>query len=341
MRGVARFEFSRRCRYRQRCRRGGISLTGKPEWVTARGKRGGPIRWIAALVALCAMTALLPQTALARRRNMLSLFDDPQSLLREYSMTTSLLVAGGSGDMSGWRSGNPATPLGMGIRYHERNGFITGTVMALIQVFACAMAASGPKSVETWSDSSYRYTRTTYYSQAEKQRIMDNASNSASNMMSSPNQSFDLEIYSRNLGGDISGYRATMMLMGFDGPGKSMIDWGFGFGSATAAVAQDGHYLITDWTYFGIPIRWNVPVGPLLLFAQFDWNWWGHSRGDKMKGKQTFAAGTTQMIHTAGFPLRIGASAAILGRLYVEAVALTPSITSGAFGYTASAGARF
>ncbi len=309
----------------------------------ARARRGrrAPTRWVAAALAACLALALLPQAAMARRRNMLSLFDNPQSLLRDYSMTASVFVAGGAGEMSGWRSGNPATPFGMGFRYHERNGFITGTVMALFQIMAGAVASSGPKSVNTWTEGNYRYTQTTYYSQAEKQRIMDNASNSASNMMSSPNQSFDLEIYSRNLGGDISGYRATMMLMGFDGPGTSMIDWGFGFGSATAAVAQDGHYLITDWTYFGIPIRLNVPVGPLLLFAQFDWNWWGHSRGDKIEGKQTFAPGTTQMIHTAGFPLRVGASTAVLGRLYLEAVALTPSLTSGAFGFTAGAGARF
>ena len=82
-------------------------------------------------------------------------------------------------------------------------------------------------------------------------------------------------------------------------------------------------------------------MGPVLLFAQWDWNWFGHSRGDKIEGKQVFATGTTQVIHTAGFPLRVGASAAVVGRLYLEAVAMTPSVTSGAFGFTAAAGARF
>lgn len=275
----------------------------------------------------------------ARSFRVQSMVEPGVSLMNEYSSTTSLFLVGGTGEFSGWRAGHPLSPVGMGLRYHERNGFITGTIMALLQIFAGAMTAAGPKSVNTYTEGNYRVTETTYYSAAERRAIQERASNSASNMFSSPHQSFDLELYSRNVGGDVSGWRATMMIGGFGDERRYMIDLGLGAGRATAAVAEDGMYLITHWAYFGMPIRFNYAAGPVLIFAQFDWNWLGHTRGEKVKA--SIAPGSTFEIHTAGFPLRVGVAAALLGRLYVEAVALTPSLSSGEFGYTAAAGARF
>ncbi len=303
-------------------------------------KRTSSLRGVACL-GLAALLAL-PSVVGARSFQAGALFEDPRSLLTNYSSTTSLFVAGGTGEMSGWRLGHPGASFGMGVRYHERNGFITGTTMALIQIFAGAMASSAPKSSETWTEGNYRYTRTTYRSEAERQAIMASASSSAAQMFSSPNQSFDLELYSRNVGGDVSGYRATMMVGGFGVGTDSMVDLGFGFGSTTAAVAEDGRYLITHWSYFGIPVRLSVPMGPLLLWAQFDWNWFGHTREARDdRDKAVFAPGSTTELKTAGFPVRLGVSAALLQRVYVEAVALTPSLTSLEFGFTAAAGARF
>ncbi len=278
---------------------------------------GGPLARLKGIARLGLVALLaLPSAVHAKNFQPSALFEDAHSLLTNYSSTTSLFVAGGTGEMSGWRLGHPGAPFGMGVRYQERNGLITGTTMAIIQIFAGAVASSGSKSSETWTEGNYRYTRTTYYGEAERQAIMASASNSAAQMFSSPHQSCDLELYSRNVGGDVSGYRATMMVGGFDVGTDSMVDIGFGFGSTTAAVAQDGRYLITHWAYAGIPVRLSMPLGPVLLWAQFDWNWLGHSREPREnRDKAAFAPGSTTELKTAGFPLRLGASAALLQRV--------------------------
>ncbi len=308
-----------------------------------RGRRRGsppPWRWLAALALAAAVSLLAPGQAQARRFRSSMVFEDARSLLMNYSATAGVFVVGGGSDISGWRVGSKISPFGMGFRYQERNGFITGTTLGILRMFAGAMAASGPKSVESWDEGNTRYTRTTYYSQAEKQAISAAAANSAARMFASPHQGFDLEIYSRNVGGDASGYRLNMILGGFEMfRGYALLDLGFGWGSVTAAAADEGKYLITNWSYVGMPFRFSYAAGPVVIFGQWDWNWLGHTRSEKYKA--TPAKGTTTTLNTAGFPLRVGASTAIFGRLYLEAVAMTPSVTSGAFGFSATAGARF
>lgn len=307
----------------------------RPDNWTARALRRG----LPMLALLVAAATLAPRPAEARRFRASMVFDDARSLLMGYSATAGVFVMGGQSDISGWRAGSQITPLGMGFRYHERNGFITGTTVGILRMLAASMAAAGPKSYESWEDGNYRYSRTTYYSQAEKQAIMNSASNSAARMFASPHQSFDLEIYARSLGGDASGYRTNWMVGGWEMmDGRGLFDLGFGFGSVKSAAADGGSYLVTNWAYAGMPFRFSYAAGPVLIFAQWDWNWLGHSRSGESKAKPV--KGLTQ-VFTAGFPLRIGAAAAIFGRIYMEAVAMTPSVTSGAFGFTATAGARF
>ena len=303
-----------------------------------------PHRWrFAALLALALMasSALAPSMAAARSR--LSLVEDGRGLLHSYSATMGLTY-NRSGDFNAWSTGSSLAVEAVGFRYYERNGFITGTILGILRIFTAAVAASGPKSSTSWTEGNLRYTRTTYYSEAEKQAMQRSASNSAANMMSSPGQSFDLEIYSRNLGGDASGYKLTMMMGGMKLSGrgaraKGMLEIGMGFGSVKSGVASEGKYLITEWDYVGIPFRLTYALGPINLYGLWEWNWLGHSRGAATTGSQV--GKNTRMAQVAGFPLRIGVTAALLQRVYVEAAATTPSPTSGVFGFVASAGARF
>ncbi|MSQ82651.1 MAG: hypothetical protein EXR77_07000 [Myxococcales bacterium] len=87
-----------------------------------------------------------------------------------------------------------------------------------------------------------------------------------------------------------------------------------------------------------------------MLYAHFDWNWLGHSEDKKYNGKQPGKKGdgskvpddyTTTEINTTGFPWRFGVQASLLGRLYIEGAAITPSLMSGKLGYNMSLGARF
>ncbi|MCO4764357.1 MAG: hypothetical protein KC502_22795, partial [Myxococcales bacterium] len=162
-----------------------------------------------ALAALLVMAT----ASISQARPRLRLIEDGRGLLHSYSATMGLIV-NNSGDFNSWSTGNPLHVQAMGFRYFERNGFITGTILALMRIFAAAAQTAGPKSQTSWTEGNYRYTRTTYYSQAEKNAINRAASNSATQMLTSPGQSFDLEIYSRNLGGDSSGYKVTMMFGG-------------------------------------------------------------------------------------------------------------------------------
>lgn len=129
-----------------------------------------------------------------------------------------------------------------------------------------------------------------------------------------------------------------------------MVDIGFGWGHVNSAVGENGRYLITKYQYVGMPFRLNYSVGPAVVFAHFDWNWLGHMEDRKYNDKQPGKRGdgakvpddfTTTEINTTGFPWRFGVQAALLGRLYLEGAAITPSLLSGKLGYSMSLGARF
>jgi len=267
-------------------------------------------------------------------------FRDGRSLLHGYSATGGLTMMTGESDLAGWRVSHAARPTAMGYRYYERNGFITGTIVAIMRIMSAAMVSAGPKSYRTWDEGNYRYTETTYYSPAEKRAMQDAASNDAARAFARQGQSFDLEVFSRDLGGDSSGYKLQMMLGGAKlNDGAGMLDFGFGFGDVKSAVADGTQYLITQWNYLGMPIRYSYAVGPAIVYGLFEWNWYGHSRDADLK-KHDGSSGTV-VLHTAGFPLRLGVATALFGRLYVDAAINTPSLTSGKFGYALSAGARF
>lgn len=313
--------------------------------IAARGRlrprRRGQLRALALTVLLTTIvTASFCASPAVARRAKLRLIDDGRGLLHSYSATMGVIY-NRSGDFTLWSQDKPITVQARGVRYYERNGFITGTILAIVRIFSAAAASAGPKSYETWREGNYRYTRTTYYSAQEKAAMRDAASSSAARMLTSPGQSFDLEIYSRSLGGDSSGYRMTMMMGGmkFGRGNRGLFDAGLRIGSVTSAAAADGEYLITTWNSFGIPLRVSYAVGPFNLYGSFVWNWFGHTRGGDITG--SWVGPHTRKAKVAGFPLQLGVTTTLLSRIYLEAAATTPSPTSGVFGFVASAGARF
>lgn len=290
----------------------------------------------ACAVGLGLLLVGLPVTARAEEKSKDSVFEDARSLLHGYSVTGGVFYEGGRGELSGWNDDVPLTPTAMGFRYYERNGLISGTIGAIAVVAAGAMAASSPKSVETRDYGNYRVTTTTYRSQAEQAAIMSSASQSAAGLMGSPNQSFDLQIYSRTLGGNSSGYRANLMFYGI--PWKTgMFDIGLGFGSVKSAMSEPGKYVISQYSYFGMPMRVNLAVGPVLTYLHWDWNWLSHR--DRIAPRKIGTA--TTEVNSPAFPWRLGAAMALFGRLYLDAAVTTPHLTSLDYGVTGSMGMRF
>lgn len=154
----------------------------------ARPGRG----WKAALASVLALATLATATPAAALDA--SLFEEGSSLLQGYSVSGGLFAEMGSGELSGWKYGHALSPTGMGFRYYERNGFISGTIAAIVVMVGGAAAASGPKSTQSWESGGYRYTRTTYYSPAERAAMTAATASAAAGLFGSANQSFDLQI---------------------------------------------------------------------------------------------------------------------------------------------------
>ena len=289
------------------------------------GRRTSPIL-AGILVALCLLARSQPASA------------DPVThgydLLGPYSVTTSFFADGGTTEFSAWRADYPVNPTAMGIRYYERHGLITGTIMALFTILSGSMVAASPKSVESWESNGWRYTKTTYRSEAEKQQIQADAASSAAAMAGARNQSFEFTLFSRNLGGDTSGYKLNFFYSLSRPP--FVFDAGFGFGSATAAATESGRFLVSDYTYYGMPLRVNYAAPWFVAFAQFEWNWASHS--DSRTDEQS---GVTMVTEPRAFPWRLGVMAAFFDRLQLEIAATTPTLTSGAFGFSGAVGMRF
>lgn len=278
-----------------------------------------------ALAVVCAVTAM-PVRA-----------DDGRDLLNSYSVTTSLFYEAGHTEYSGFHSSSwPVTPSGMGIRYFERRGIISGTLMAIALVASSAAAQAGPKSVETHREGNYNVTTTTYHSEAEKRRMSERASRTGADMASSRDQSFELQIYSRNLGGSTSGFRTNLFLFG-TGSESWYFESGFGGATLTSATASDGKYLITHAPYFGMPFKLNYASRFMLTYLQFDWNWYGHSTPppDDKKGNTVISEVRGAM------PWRLGAAFTVMSRFYGEVALVTPKLTSGQLGLNANIGLRF
>lgn len=300
-------------------------------------------------LVMTALLAVCVRPACAEESGNLFL-EDGASVLQDYSMTVGGFTELGSGELSGWKYASALTPTARGVRIYERNGFISGTIAAIVMSMAGGMAANGPKKVESTDYGSYRVVKTTYYSPAEKAAMLAATSAAASGLFASAHQSFDLQIYTRNLGGHSEGWRMNGMVVGIPfADDRGMFDFGFGYAKVVSAVGVNGQYLISTYHYGGVPMRLSYALGPVVLYAHFDWNWLGHSDSvdynSKNNGTQNKPAGAPPSnlteIQTTGFPWRFGAQAALLGRLYLEGALVTPKLTSGELGFHTSAGLRF
>lgn len=278
------------------------------------------------------------------------LLEDGIALLRGYSTSIGGFVERGNGELSGWKYGHPLAPEAHGVRYFERNGLIAGTIAAVVMSAAGTKAAYSPTKVEevTPKSSPVRVTRYTFHSEAERARIMAATANTSARLMGNPDQSFDLQIYSRNLGGHADGWRANLMFIGWGAPGGNiLLETGMGYANVTSAVGKDGKYLITQYNYLGMPVRLSAAVGPIVGYLHFDWNWRGHMDDGYKKtvsgatGSATSTAGALTKIETSGFPWRLGAQVAVIGRLYADVAVTTPHLTSGEFGLAGSACLKF
>lgn len=288
-----------------------------------------------AAACLCLLTTLVAELGYSA---------DGSELLYGYSATISGVYEGGATDYSAFRSNYGIAPRGVGVRYSERNGIISGTTVGigigLLIAIAGVAKATGPKSTETWRDDKYRYTKMTFYSESEKAEINARTARVGSEagglFAGSATQGFDLVLYSRNLGGDATGFHATMTLLSFWETATSRFDVGVMFGSISTATQRDGLNLLTHAPSGGLPFRYYQVFGPVLTYAELDWNFYANS-----KPSPDVATGQTLAQQARGNPWRVGAQTVLFRRLYLEAAATSPALLSGQLGFSTSVGARF
>jgi hypothetical protein len=293
--------------------------------MTRERQMPGARSWLAAAMVLC---VLAPRSAHA---------DTGTSQMMSYSVIAAGFVEAGKAEYSGGKHSSTTT-LGTGFRYYERQGVITGTLTAIAIVLAGAMAASSPKSTETWESGGWRYTRTTYRSEGEQAAIMAGAAAGAAGAASSKNQSFDLEIFSRNLGGDASGWRMNGYY-GFPFAETWMFEFGMGFGSIDAAFHKDGQDTYISHGYIGMPFRFLYGGEHFLTFLEAQWNWLGHT--DAAHADPLVIGNATLIRSAPVLPWKIGIASNAFGRLYGELSISTPGIISGEFAGKATLGLRF
>ncbi|MSQ83442.1 MAG: hypothetical protein EXR77_11240 [Myxococcales bacterium] len=255
--------------------------------------------------------------------------DDARALLNNYSMTTSLFFEGGVTDYSGFRNNYSIAPRGVGVRYTERNGMISGTIAAVIVMAASVVSSVGTvKSTREFDSGGYRYSETTYYSQAEQDERRERAANAggaqASAAIGSPTQSFDLQLFSRNMGGNATGFMAKLMVFSFLQSERSRLDVGLIFGKVSTATDRDFKSLLTHASTAGIALRYNVALGPVLTYAEFDANWFGIQ-----KPATDVTSGNALAHDVRNLPWHVGASTAVFHRLFVDVAVTTPRLFSG------------
>jgi len=164
----------------------------------------------------------------------------------------------------------------------------------------------------------------------------------SSRIAGATNQSFEFTVYMRSLPyaqGETSGYRMNLFF-GIPIGQQFMIDWGFGWGNADALWLVDGVEYRSEWWYFGVPIRVNIPLSVGLLWVQWDWNWLGH--GDPYYEYKDGDKDETRVFReSTPFPLRAGFNVGILDAIQAEIQVLTPSVTSMEFATRATLGVKF
>ncbi len=236
------------------------------------------------------------------------------------------------------------TPELQGLVLRDRNGLVSRSIFGLLISLATAARASGPKSVSSRSYDSGDYrvteTRTTYYSEAEKEQIRKEGSDSLDSLFSMRNSEFELQVYSRDRfgRGDASGYKANFLVG--DGSRSLVFETGIGFGDVDSTVTKNGMAYAINHKYFGVPLRLSGAIYKLRWSAAFEWNWLSHGLSDADRTPTLGMDGITRMT-VAPNPLHLDIQAAVFGRIYVSGGVTFPSVKQLDHGYRLSAGLRF
>lgn len=247
------------------------------------------------------------------------------------------LIEGGHSQYA-YNYGDGLSPDVQGIVIRDRNGMSSRMVIGLLIAIGGAMAASGPKSVESKSYRSGDYivteTTTTYYSEAEKEEIRRNTSESIDGLFAARFADFELFLFSRDRfgRGDTSGYKTNFLV----GDGKSVaFETGFGFGKANSIV--DGTRV--TWKYLGMPFRVSGLLGPVRASLTYEWNWLKYGVEDEERFVHV-GADMMNEVATTSHPWRVELSTALFKRVAISGGATAQTLKTK-IGYFASAGVFF
>ncbi|MDC3980744.1 hypothetical protein [Polyangium jinanense] len=275
--------------------------------------------------------------------------------LRWVGYTVGASIRGGGG-LYGSSLGQ-GNPLVTGYRFVERGGFISGLVVGGIFYLLGATVASMPDSASMTTTTD---TRTNQYGQREvvttnhytatydrspeaRQAALDAAEASAKGLVAYRQQSFELDVYTRDWFGsqlgDARGYRMNFLFTVYTAK-RFIIEGGFGFGDVSAIIP--GKDILVEEKFIGIPIRFIVPWGPLYAQAALDLNFRGLDFGAlSEEGEVRNVDGRSMTVDPVRpIPLTLSVHA-MLWRLNLSVGVETARPWTGQFGYVATAGARF
>lgn len=293
------------------------------------------------------------QYRLLRLRSQLSARD--WLMIPSYTASTSL-TRGGSTFAS--RDNVTLNPTARGYHLQERNGLVSGVMLAGLAYVGIASAASGLISSDytTYSSSYSRregnYWVTTTYTWSEKHSNAGTAA--AESLVAGQNemlggivgyrlQNFELDIYTRDWlqrgEGDTEGWRTNFMMMIPLENGMG-VELGYGWGRARSYFEEAG--CVVSSQYSGIPLRVLAPLGPFLFQSGLDMNFRGaFERLGKDRAATFEQDGTTyRQEHVRPWPLTLSVQT-MLWRLNLSASVESSRILQRRFGYELSAGLRF
>ena len=261
----------------------------------------------------------------------------------------------GGGGLYGSTLGQ-GNPLVTGYRFVERGGFISGLVVGGIFYLLGATVAAMPSSIDVKTSTDTRTnasgqrevvvteTRSATYDNPEgRQAALDAGEASAKGLIAYRQQSFELDVYTRDWFGsqlgDARGYRMNFLFTLYTGK-RFIVEGGFGFGDVSAFVP--GKDILVEEKYVGLPVRVIVPWGPLYAQASLDLNFRGLDFGATSEEGEVRTVDERTVLVDPVRPIPFSLSLhAMLWRLNLSIGVETARPWTGQFGYVAAAGARF
>lgn len=289
------------------------------------------------------------------------------SYLRSTASARQWLIGPGYSIMGSYRGGAHAysprdgydafQPQTYGYRIQERNGFVSGFLMALftrtVGIFAVSAIASNayedvlveeqknPDGTPRWV---YHPAHPVWLGVADSTNVAN--MESVGELVGWRLQNFELDIFSQDwLGqgrGETSGWRANFLLVMPLGR-RLALEGGYGWGRALSFDPGNGR--VVNSQFSGVPLRLLMPVGPLLLQAGWDLNFrrayeyiW--RIGEPLDTSLEHSGRKWEQENVRPWPLYLGAHL-LLWRLHAEVSLEVPRVLRREVGYKASVGVRF